>query len=66
MGRVVYESCVLATNVLVLLGLVFLGVGVVCEGPNRNGMVKLVRAERVPSGYGVVLRAKVDKLVCTG
>ncbi len=58
----VVSLCVVGTNVLVSLGLVFPGVGVVCKGPDRNqyGRVKLVRAERVPSESGLAVHAQVE------
>jgi len=38
----------------------FPGVGVICEGMDKawNGMIKLVKVERVPSGCGIVVQAR--------
>jgi hypothetical protein len=56
------ESCLLGTNVLVDLGLVFPGLGVETsgEGVRDGGIVRLIKAERVPSRCGVVVEAMVE------
>ena len=55
------ESCLLGTNVVLPLGLMVPGVGVQARelGVAEVGVVRLIRAERVPSQCGAVVEALV-------
>ena len=62
----VSEPCLLGTNVVILLELMIPGPGVTVREPGvgQTGMVRLVRADRVPSRCGVLVEAVVE--VCSG
>ena len=63
LGRV-SEPCLLSTNVVILLGLMVPGPGVHVGSSvmGQGGVVRLVKAERIPSHCGVCVEAVVEVL----